>query len=179
MHDAPGGQTGDNIDDSYGYPWLFESENCQRQFCEIWRNIAEHYSDEPVILGYELLNEPHDGTDDASAWSSLQDELLSAIRSHDPERVVFIPSMGWQDYNYIKFASVNAEDDPNVMVSFHYYLPMLFSHYRMLAWQDYQGSIQYPGLVTCMGYSYFGLSGRLRLYNARLTVSRLTAECAM
>ncbi|MBD9177854.1 MAG: glycoside hydrolase family 5 protein, partial [Odoribacter splanchnicus] len=25
MHDAPGGQTGDNIDDSYGYPWLFES----------------------------------------------------------------------------------------------------------------------------------------------------------
>ena len=21
MHDAPGGQTGDNIDDSYGYPW--------------------------------------------------------------------------------------------------------------------------------------------------------------
>ncbi len=24
MHDAPGGQTGDNIDDSYGYPWLFE-----------------------------------------------------------------------------------------------------------------------------------------------------------
>ena len=26
MHDAPGGQTGDNIDDSYGYPWLFVSE---------------------------------------------------------------------------------------------------------------------------------------------------------
>ena len=29
MHDAPGGQTGDNIDDSYGYPWLFESEKSQ------------------------------------------------------------------------------------------------------------------------------------------------------
>ena len=27
MHDAPGGQTGDNIDDSYGYPWLLENEN--------------------------------------------------------------------------------------------------------------------------------------------------------
>ena len=25
MHCAPGGQTGDNIDDSYGYPWLFET----------------------------------------------------------------------------------------------------------------------------------------------------------
>ena len=26
MHCAPGGQTGDNIDDSYGYPFLFESD---------------------------------------------------------------------------------------------------------------------------------------------------------
>lgn len=25
MHDAPGGQTGDNIDDSYGYPWLLSA----------------------------------------------------------------------------------------------------------------------------------------------------------
>jgi len=24
MHCAPGGQTGDNIDDSWGYPFLFE-----------------------------------------------------------------------------------------------------------------------------------------------------------
>ena len=26
MHVAPGGQTGDNIDDSYGYPYIFDSE---------------------------------------------------------------------------------------------------------------------------------------------------------
>lgn len=29
MHDAPGGRTGDNIDDSYGYPWLFVSEKAR------------------------------------------------------------------------------------------------------------------------------------------------------
>ena len=58
MHDAPGGQTGDNIDDGYGYPWLFESERSQQLFCDIWKRIAERYSDEPVILGYELMNEP-------------------------------------------------------------------------------------------------------------------------
>ena len=29
MHCAPAGQTGDNIDDSYGYPFLFESEEAQ------------------------------------------------------------------------------------------------------------------------------------------------------
>ena len=58
MHDAPGGQTGDNIDDSYGYPWLFESEVSQNLFCDIWRRIASKYKNEPVILGYELCNEP-------------------------------------------------------------------------------------------------------------------------
>ena len=58
MHDAPGGQTGDNIDDSYGYPWLFDSEASQQLYCDIWRRIADRYKDEPVILGYELFNEP-------------------------------------------------------------------------------------------------------------------------
>ena len=58
MHDAPGGQTGDNIDDSYGYPWLFEREASQQLFCNIWKKIAAYYKNEPVILGYELANEP-------------------------------------------------------------------------------------------------------------------------
>ena len=58
MHDAPGGQTGDNIDDSYGYPWLLENEDCQKQFVDIWVNIASRYKEEPVILGYDLMNEP-------------------------------------------------------------------------------------------------------------------------
>ena len=40
MHDAPGGQTGDNIDDSYGYPWLLESEESQQLFCDIWRRMT-------------------------------------------------------------------------------------------------------------------------------------------
>ena len=48
MHDAPGGQTGDNIDDSYGYPWLFDSEASQQLYCDIWRRIADRYKNEPV-----------------------------------------------------------------------------------------------------------------------------------
>ena len=30
MHCAPGGQTGDNIDDGYGYPYLFEDTASQK-----------------------------------------------------------------------------------------------------------------------------------------------------
>ncbi|CAN5666461.1 hypothetical protein BH11BAC5_BH11BAC5_24560 [soil metagenome] len=58
MHCAPGGQTGYNIDDSNGYPWLFFSKTSQDLMSEIWVNIAKHYKNEPVVIGYDLINEP-------------------------------------------------------------------------------------------------------------------------
>src|SRR5258706_9418783 len=58
LHAAPGGQTGTNIDDSDGYPWLYESPQEQEHLIAIWRRLATHYRDEPVVLGYDLLNEP-------------------------------------------------------------------------------------------------------------------------
>src|SRR3954469_21582139 len=61
LHCAPGGQTGTNIDDSLGYPWIYESPSAQEQLLTVWRNLANHYREEPVILGYDLMNEPLPG----------------------------------------------------------------------------------------------------------------------
>ena len=58
LHAAPGGQTGANIDDSAGYPWLYGSPQEQEHLIAIWRRLAQHYGDEPAVLGYDLLNEP-------------------------------------------------------------------------------------------------------------------------
>src|SRR3569623_52193 len=58
MHSAPGGQTGDNIDDGYGYPFLFNSEASQQLVTDIWKRIADHYKNETIVMGYDLLNEP-------------------------------------------------------------------------------------------------------------------------
>ena len=58
MHAAPGGQTGDNIDDSWGYPFLFESPESQELTVKIWQKIAARYKNEPAVIGYDLLNEP-------------------------------------------------------------------------------------------------------------------------
>ena len=100
MHDAPGGQTGDNIDDSYGYPWLFESEKSQQQFCDIWRSIADHYKAEPVILGYELINEPiatyFDNQEELnSKLEPLHKRAVKAIREVDPYHIILIGAPQW------------------------------------------------------------------------------------
>jgi len=58
MHCAPGGQTGDNIDDSYGYPFLFKSKSSQDLMAAIWVRIARKYRNEPIVLGYDIVNEP-------------------------------------------------------------------------------------------------------------------------
>lgn len=101
MHDAPGGQTGDNIDDSYGYPWLMESAKSQEQFAQIWTGIADRYKNEPTILGYELINEPV-----ATYFEAEQDSLnkklvdvykkgVAAIRSVDPNHIILIGAPQW------------------------------------------------------------------------------------
>ncbi len=100
MHDVPGGQTGDNIDDSYGYPWLFESEKSQKLFCDIWKKIADHYKDEPVILGYELINEPiapyFENVDDLnSKLEPLHKRAVASIREVDKNHIVLIGGAQW------------------------------------------------------------------------------------
>lgn len=123
MHDAPGGQTGDNIDDSYGYPWLFESEASLRKFCDIWQQIARHYRNEPVILGYELINEP------IAPYFKKMDELngkleaihqaaVAAIRTVDRNHIILLGGSQWNG-NFQPFTDWTYDD--KIMYTCHRY----------------------------------------------------------
>lgn len=123
MHDAPGGQTGDNIDDSYGYPWLFESETSRRLFCEIWKRIAAHYSDEPVILGYELINEPiapyFENMEQLNGkLEALHKRAVRAIREVDANHIVLLGAPQWNG-NFEPFEDTSY--DPQMMYTCHRY----------------------------------------------------------
>src|SRR5205807_2681634 len=87
MHAAPGGQTGDNIDDSWGYPFLFESAESQELTVRIWRKIAERYREEPTVIGYDLLNEPIPHFFDTSYFNPklepLYRKIVAGIREVD------------------------------------------------------------------------------------------------
>lgn len=124
MHDAPGGQTGDNIDDSYGYPWLMTSEESQSKFVAIWKKIAEHYQNEPVILGYDLLNEPiatYFGDEKEKLNAALEPvykKAVAAIREEDQNHIVILGGAQWNS-NFKVFT--DSKFDGKLMYTCHRY----------------------------------------------------------
>ena len=123
MHDCPGSQTGDNIDDGYGYPWLFESEQSQQLLCDIWQRIAKRYAKEPVILGYELMNEPiahyFENKDELNArLEPLYKRAVKAIRQVDRNHVILLGGARWNS-DFFMFSDWTF--DNNIMYTCHRY----------------------------------------------------------
>jgi len=124
MHCAPGGQTGTNIDDSWSYPWLFESAEAQEQLISIWKRIAEHYRNNPTVLGYDLLNEPIPHFPELKKYNAalepLYKRVTTAVRQVDKNHVIILGGAQW-DTNFDVFG---APFDKNVMYTFHkYWMP--------------------------------------------------------
>ena len=125
MHAAPGGQTGDNIDDSWSYPFLFESEEAQKTTIALWEKIAERYKDQKIVIGYDLLNEPiphfYENKEELNKLiEPLYKKIVSAIRNIDKNHIVFLGGAQW-DTNFKVFGP---PFDKNVVYTFHkYWMP--------------------------------------------------------
>lgn len=151
MHDAPGGQTGDNIDDSYGYPWLMVSEPSQQLFCSIWKRIAAYYRDEPVVLGYELMNEPiaHFFQSDLDSLNAQLEPLykraVDSIRTVDTCHIVLLGGAQWNG----TFAGVFHDwaFDNKLMYTCHRYgnRAMVEDIQDFILWRDSVGLPLYMG----------------------------------
>jgi hypothetical protein len=121
MHGAPGGQTGDNIDDSWGYPFLFESAESQDLTVAIWRKLATRYRNEPTVIGFDLLNEPIAHYFDTPGLNPklepLYRRIVVAIREVDRNHVIFLGGAQW-DTNFKVFGP---PFDHKLVYTFHKY----------------------------------------------------------
>ena len=121
MHCAPGGQTGDNIDDSWGYPFLFDDTKSRKIFIDTWVKLAKRYSKETTILGYDLLNEPIAHFFDTAHFNPLLEplyrEATKAIRANDKNHLIFLGGAQW-DSNFSMFGK---PFDSKLVYTFHKY----------------------------------------------------------
>ena len=123
MHGAPGGQTGQNIDDSpNNEPELFMDPKNQDLLEKIWVRIAEKYKDEPIVAAYDLLNEPlPENTGAAEKYKHLlvpvYERLIKAIRAVDKKHMFTVEGYNWSN-NWSLF---DKPLDNNIIYQFHYY----------------------------------------------------------
>ncbi len=121
MHAAPGGQTGDNIDDSYGYPFIFTSREDQEQICSIWIRIADHYKNNRTVMGYDLFNEPIPHFMDTAHLNPLLEPLFkkitAAIRTKDKNHIIFLEGAQWAS----NFSAFGKPFDDKLVYQFHKY----------------------------------------------------------
>jgi len=121
MHCAPAGQTGDNIDDSYGYPYLFENGESQQLTINIWRTIAKHYANDCTVMGYDLLNEPIAHYFDKAKLNPLLEPLYkkitAAVRESDKNHLIFLGGAQWDS----DFKPFGQPFDNKLIYTFHKY----------------------------------------------------------
>ncbi|HRR55676.1 MAG TPA: glycoside hydrolase family 5 protein [Acidobacteriota bacterium] len=121
LHGAPGGQNGENIDNGWGFPWLFESEASQARTEEVWRRLAARYRNEPAVLGYELLNEPIPHFPEYAYLNPrlepLYRRITEAIRTVDPHHIIILGGAQWNT----NFSVFGPPWTDNLVYAFHRY----------------------------------------------------------
>ncbi len=119
MHCAPGSQNKDNIGDwNPSVPSLWEDTTKQTRTVEIWKTIAQRYTNEPIVAGYDLLNEPHWNLGaNNTLLRTLYERITTAIRSVDTNHILFIEGNQYAtDFN-----GLTPPWDKNMVYSFHKY----------------------------------------------------------
>lgn len=98
----------------------------KERFLSIWQQIASRYSSQPENVYYEILNEPN-GLITAHLWNEYLLEAVELIREYDPHRTLIIGGVDWNGIDGLYKLNL-PEEDRNIIATFHYYGPMLFTH---------------------------------------------------
>ena len=135
---------------------LWTDSSAQKNFINLWIQLSgklHMYSTK--MVAYEILNEAV--APQHVDWNKLMNKAVAAIRSLEPQRVLIIGANMWQIAPNLKFLKL-PEGDRNIILSFHTYSPLAFTHYKA-NWTQikyYKGSVHYPGqIISNVDYKKF------------------------
>ncbi len=102
-----------------------EIDKCRARLKAFWRQIAPRFKDAPDAVLFEILNEPNGAAD--AVWNDMLAENLALIRETNPRRRVVVGPKFWNSLDQLDSLKL-PEADRNLVVTFHYYTPMEFTH---------------------------------------------------
>lgn len=140
MHSPPGGRYEDS------QLAIFHEKLYQDHWLALWEQVARRYKGNPVIWGYDLVNEPvmrlpsREGLGDSL---DAQVRVARAIRAIDPHVPIFIEADDWDAP--AGFPYLRPVDIPNVIYQLHMYVPGEFTHQGVFSKSD---PVAYPGRIA-------------------------------
>ncbi len=122
MHTPQGGYQ------SYGYSGYFwqstqTAVNNRNRFMALWKKIAERYKNEPVIAGFDLINEPLlptvTGQSTSFLYTNFINQTIDSIRTVDTNHLIIVEQAfkNGGSYNHALLS------DDNIMYDSHFYIP--------------------------------------------------------
>ncbi len=127
---------------------LWTDPAAQEHLLSLWRDLSASLRRFPVdAVAYEILNEPV--ADDPEDWNKLLARSYTALRAMEPQRVIVVGANRWQMPQNLPLLKVPA-GDKNLILSFHTYVPLLFTHYKAdwVPTKTYTGPVHYPGPIV-------------------------------
>ncbi|MDO9257377.1 MAG: cellulase family glycosylhydrolase [Bacteroidales bacterium] len=112
------------IDNHSFDPAVNTSPDIGQILTKVWPQLAEYYKNRSNYIIYEILNEPHGITN--QLWGSIQQQTIDAIRSKDTKHTIIVGPSGYNGYNDL--AQMPVYTDQNLIYTFHFYDPFLFTH---------------------------------------------------
>ena len=126
---------------------MFFDKNYLDAFVDLWRMVARHYKDEPIVVGYDLYNEPVQTNQVKYDYLYCQYEAAKAIREIDSEKPIIIAANNWSSaaaFNYLKPLPLK-----NLIYQGHMYEPGSFTH-QGVGWENMKKILD--GKQKLMGY---------------------------
>jgi endoglucanase len=128
LHAVQGWQNTDWHSDNAGRQAFFwQQAQFQDRFVALWQALATRYAGNPIVAGYDLMNEPvtnaPDGrfndayTPDYAAINAVYRRVVAAIREVDPAHILFLEG----DYFGSRFAGLDPPFADNLAYSSHNY----------------------------------------------------------
>jgi endoglucanase len=127
LHTTPGGVN------AQGVGRVFTSEEWREAFLATWDQIASRYAANPVVFGYDLMNEPpvKRGRAGMMKWRNLATTAARRIREIDSSHVIIVESPSGSPRRMRAFEPLPA-DITGVVYSVHMYSPESFTGQGLL-----------------------------------------------
>jgi hypothetical protein len=146
---------GDWFDEDLLIESVWEDQDAQDAWIEMWRYAAGRYRTHPFVVGYDLMCEPnaagalleiwepeefyagHAGT--TFDWNQFYPRIVDGIRAVDPDTPVLVGGMGWSAVRWLPY--LEPTEDSRTVYVVHQYEPQDdYTHQEPWADNTYPGS---------------------------------------